>query len=58
MTLTQARDALRLRGITLRHTDGEYRVNFKNGDEATAYYTNDLDDAVATGLAMAQGKRS
>ena len=52
MTLTQARDALRIRGVTLRHQDGEYRENLKGGAEATAYYTRDLDDAVATGLAM------
>lgn len=33
---------------------GEYRVNFYNGTEATAYYTDDLDDALTTGLAMAR----
>jgi hypothetical protein len=32
----------------------EYRVNFRGGREATAYYTNDLDDGLQTGLAMAR----
>lgn len=38
--------------MTLRKTDGEYRVNFCNGAEATAYYTNDLEDAFATATDM------
>lgn len=42
--------------ISLRHDDGEYRVNFRAGREATAYYTNDLEDALATGIAMANRK--
>lgn len=52
MTLTQARATLRLRGMTIRKRDDEYRVNFYRGEETTAYYTNDLDDAVDTGVAM------
>jgi hypothetical protein len=36
--------------VTLK--DGEYRVNFKGGSEATAYYTNDSMDALQTGVAM------
>ena len=42
-------------GVTLRGKNdcGEYRVNIVYGDEATAYYTDDLDDAVNTGFAMA-----
>jgi hypothetical protein len=30
----------------------EYRVNYSGGREATVYYTNDLDDAVNTGIAI------
>lgn len=30
----------------------EYRVNFRGGSEATAYYTNDADDALGTARAM------
>lgn len=46
-------------GITLtwREFAKEYRVNFQGGQEATAYYTPDLDDAIGTGKAMAQAKR-
>ena len=35
----------------------EYRVNFIGGKEATAYYTDDLEDAATTMLAMAKAKR-
>lgn len=30
----------------------QYRVNFINGLESTAYYTNDIQDALDTGIAM------
>jgi hypothetical protein len=40
-------------GMTFRKEEcGEYRVNFKGGTEATAYYTDDLGDAHATALSM------
>lgn len=39
-------------GMTLRKIDGEYRVNYRYGDEATAYYTNDLADAISTAESM------
>lgn len=54
MTLAQAKAALRPLGIVLTKKDGEYRVNLYKGREATAYYTSDLDDAVATGKSMAR----
>jgi hypothetical protein len=38
--------------MTLRRQCGEYRVNFRDGAEATAYYTTDLEDAFATAVAM------
>jgi hypothetical protein len=31
---------------------GTYRVNFRDGNETTAYYTNDLEDAVKTAVEM------
>lgn len=41
-------------GLSLKVTEhDEYRVNFRGGREGTAYYTNDLPDAVATGRHMA-----
>jgi hypothetical protein len=52
MTIQEARRILGSRGIVLRHHEGEYRVNYVRGREETAYYTNDLDDAVRTGLVM------
>lgn len=30
----------------------EYRVNLKNGREATAYYSTDLNDALDTGMGL------
>lgn len=49
-----------LKGIILRWKSEteEYRVNFRGGREATAYYTNDLEDARNTGLAMADRRDS
>jgi hypothetical protein len=57
MTFKEAKDKLRVvYGITLTKHDGEYRVNIKGSDEATAYYTNDLSDAFASGVSMSLGK--
>lgn len=58
MTILQDKDALRRVGVTLRKRDGEYRVNFLGGGEATAYYTNDLEDALGTGQRMSAEKTS
>jgi hypothetical protein len=33
---------------------GNYRVNFRNGNETTAYYTGNLEDAVKTAIEMAR----
>jgi hypothetical protein len=53
MTIKQAKSLLAQWGITLRKTDaGDFRVNVRNGQESTAYYTNDLTDAVNTGKYM------
>lgn len=38
--------------ISRRNSAGEFRVNFRDGDEATAYYTADLTDARDTGILM------
>lgn len=54
LTLAQAKAELRPLGLILTHHDGEYRVNFRRGNEESAYYTPDLDDAVATGKDMAK----
>lgn len=57
MTDKEAAAQLRYIGLTLRKRDGEYRVAFRDtDDEASAYYTNDRDDAVATGREMASSR--
>jgi hypothetical protein len=33
---------------------GAYRVNFRDGNETTAYYTDNLEDAVKTAVEMAR----
>lgn len=48
-----ARDHLRELGMTLSLRDGEWRVNYRWGREASAYYTTDLEDAYSTGCHMA-----
>jgi len=61
LTVAKARSILSGLGLVLsRDTvgsgptgSGEFRVNFRGGREATAYYTDDLDDAFATGCSMA-----
>lgn len=54
LTLVQVKAELNSVNVTIRKRDGEYRVNLRGGGEATAYYTNDLEDARQTGLAMAR----
>jgi hypothetical protein len=55
MTIKQAKAELRPLGIALTKEPfgGEYRVNYWGGGESTAYYTNDREDAINTGKAMA-----
>jgi hypothetical protein len=48
-TIRQAQAIAKEHGYTLRkNVYGEYRVNKAGGEEATAYYTCDLDDALGT----------
>lgn len=55
-TLKAAQATLRALGVTLRRIGygPELRVNFRGGREATACYTDDLDDALGTGREMAR----
>jgi hypothetical protein len=55
-TLADLRASLAEVGCTVRKDGAEYRVNFKGGSEATAYYTDDMQDARDTGHAMAARK--
>jgi hypothetical protein len=55
MTLQEAKSVARHLGLTLRLLrSGKYRVNFRNGNESTAYYTDDLEGAVNAAVAMAR----
>jgi hypothetical protein len=55
MTLGEAKSIARHLGLTLRKVrSGDYRVNFRDGNENTAYYTDSLEDAVNTAVEMAR----
>ena len=55
MTLQEAKLIARHLGLTLRQVrSGAYRVNFRDGNETTAYYTDSLEDAVKTAVEMAR----
>jgi hypothetical protein len=55
MTLQGAKSIARHLGLTLRlQRSGNYRVNFRDGNESTAYYTDDLEDAINTAVGMAR----
>jgi hypothetical protein len=53
MTLQKAKSIARHLGLTLRQLcSGYYRVNFRDGNETTAYYTDNLEDAANTAVEM------
>jgi hypothetical protein len=55
MTLQKAKSIARHLGLTLRHLRSDnYRVNFRDGNETTAYYTDNLEDAVNAAVEMAR----
>ena len=55
MTLQQSKSIARHLGLTLRTVrSGDYRVNFRDGNETTAYDTDSLEDAVNTAVEMAR----
>jgi hypothetical protein len=51
--IMQIIDELRAHGILITSRPGEWCVNFQGGTEATAYVTDDLQDAFEHGRAMA-----
>jgi hypothetical protein len=58
LTIAIVKTRLAALGITMRKTaDGEYKVNYRNSSEASAYYASDLADALSTGEHMANSKR-
>ena len=55
MTLRKAKSIARHLRLTLRQVcSGDYRVNFRDGNETTAYYTDSLEDAINTAFRMAR----
>ena len=44
---------LRALGLTITTRPGEYCVNFRDGREGTGYFTDELQDALEHGRAMA-----
>jgi hypothetical protein len=55
ITLQEAKSIARHLGLTLRQLRfGNYRVNFRDGNETTAYYTDSLEDAVNAAVEMAR----
>ena len=52
-TLQEAKSIARHLRLTLRKVrSGHFRVNFRDGNETTAYYTDNLEDAVRTAIEM------
>lgn len=58
MNLKQCQMIAAKLGMTITRTEhDEYRVNFRNGNEDTAYYTDDLRDAIGTANAMYNSRK-
>jgi hypothetical protein len=57
MTHQEAKLIARHLGLTLpKVRSGDYRVNFRDGNETTAYYTDDLEDAVSAAVEMVRNR--
>ena len=55
MTLQKAKSIARHLGLTVRQLRScNYRVNFRDGNETTAYYTDNLEDAINAAVEMAR----
>jgi hypothetical protein len=56
--ILQAFDELRARGVVITSLSGEWCVNYRDGNKATEYLTDDLQDALEHGRAMAAACRA
>jgi hypothetical protein len=54
MTIKQAKELVADMGMTLIVRDREIRVNYRGGREDTAYYTEDIHDAITSAEMMAE----
>lgn len=57
LTIAKVRAALALNGATIRKADGEYCVRVKGSPVGHGSFTNDLTDALHTGIDMARRSR-
>lgn len=59
MTIKQVLKTIREMGLTATWNTyvQEFHINYKNGSEETAYYTQDKDDAIGTAIAMANNTK-
>jgi hypothetical protein len=53
MTSKEVEQAIRALGLAVTRVDGKWRINYRGGKEATAYYTTNDDDALGMARAMA-----
>jgi hypothetical protein len=56
MTHHEAKSIARDLGLTLRKVRSGNYVNFRDGNETTAYYSDNLEDAVNTAVEMARNR--
>jgi hypothetical protein len=54
MTIKEAITTIKAMGLRCKWIPEtrEFRINFLNGSEATAYYTDSVEDAIGTALQM------
>jgi hypothetical protein len=52
MTSEEVEQAIRALGLAVTKVNGKWRINYRGGKEATAYYTTDDDDALGMARAM------
>jgi hypothetical protein len=52
MTDKELEQAVRKLGLAVTKIYGEWRINYRGGEEAKAYYTADNDDALDRAKAM------
>jgi hypothetical protein len=59
MTSKEVEQAIRALGLAVTKVEGKWRINYRGGKEATAYYTTDDDDAMgmATAMVVARGQQ-
>lgn len=57
MNYREAQEQLRIIGVVRSKRDGRIRINYFGGGEETAYYADDLQDAIDAGLRMGRTRK-